>query len=242
MRTDTHGTSPAGPSAVPAGGTDLSQLLVLRLDRISAVVSRLAGRRLLRFDALEDLNQQVVLEALAHPGHFAYRDEDQFLHWIWTVADRVVRARARAARHTPAPLASPFSDAASTASFQIGRSAPRDPQSIVEQRERAVRVRASLAVLSSMERDTVDALYYRGSSVKDHAAMSGCSEEVVWQRHCRALGRLRTLHRGIEGPDNSGRGSAPAPRRRRSSAAQRDDATHAVRCECVDVGGGCGGW
>ena len=67
---------------------NLTSLLTRYRPELVAFAQREAGVALLRFESADDLVQTIHHEALRSADRFEWRDEKQFLGWVFTIARR----------------------------------------------------------------------------------------------------------------------------------------------------------
>ena len=87
----------------PVSGA-LPDCLGRHVNRVLLMVEYRTSAKLRRFYCVEDLAQEVVVEALRHRDAFEYQGEPQFVRWISTIARRVVCERARSVERIPLML------------------------------------------------------------------------------------------------------------------------------------------
>jgi RNA polymerase sigma-70 factor, ECF subfamily len=128
----------------------------------------------------EEVLQETLLAA--HDAFSAFRGEGTLRSWLFGIARRQC-ARRYESRRREADLAHEPSLLAEVAA----------PDTLVDQRRRASRVRAQLAALTETEREALLLRYQAGLSYREVGEACGVDEATARKRASRGLSRLRSL-------------------------------------------------
>lgn len=186
------GARSAGPDAVVEPDRCALRACVVRhLDLIERIVKYRAGPKVLRVTTVEDLVQDVVVEALGQEHNFEYQGEACFVGWISKIARRVVSARARTAAHS-LPVVS-IEVNASTASDAGGQrmlgTAPSAFEVAVEH-DRCSELIGALGRLPEKDRAVIALIKLEEHPIQECTAAWGCSANAIRLRLGRAMSRL----------------------------------------------------
>ncbi|MBX3464234.1 MAG: sigma-70 family RNA polymerase sigma factor [Planctomycetes bacterium] len=168
----------------------VDELVARHLPRLFAYVRLRMGRQLRGREASADLVQSVCRELVSHFGEFEYRDEAQFLGWLFTTALRKVQEKQRyhgreaRAPEREVPLAD---DGGLDAADWL------TPSRDAAGRERLRRVAAALEALPDDQREVIGLARIAGLPHREIAARMGRSEAATRQLLGRALARLGDL-------------------------------------------------
>ena len=169
----------------------LSECLERHFHRILLMVASHTGAKLARRVSIEDLAQEVVVEALKRRDAFEYQGEARFIRWISTLAHRVVCNLARVHDRTPATSSIGY-DTAGKWDVRPSRipGPTHTPSSIAAHSERCRHVQAGLASLREQDRTVIRMVQLEDRPLAEVAAATDCSKEAVAKRLVRGLERL----------------------------------------------------
>lgn len=159
-------------------GQGNSDALGVLVGRHQAKVVGLAYRFLGRWDAAEDVAQDVFVRILRAAGTF--RPEAQFTTWLYRLAANLCWDRRR--------------QAARELRLRSGSPAPGDaapPFAMLESQDRVARVRQAVAELPDRQRLAVILHRYQGLAHREIADATGWTESAVESCLVRAYERLR---------------------------------------------------
>jgi len=131
----------------------------------------------------EDATQEVFLQAIRHLHQL--RISRLFPAWIKAIARRTLRRY----RHRTRGKESTVAYLLSGEKTEISSPTP-DPPEVVEQEELAQQVRTAVATLGSLDRQTIEAHYFRGESLWQISRRLGCPLGTVKRRLHTARRRL----------------------------------------------------
>lgn len=142
---------------------------------------------------IEDIVQEVFLEASKDIGHFTYRSPGSFMSWLSRIADHVItdEARAQARQKRAAGELVRFRSASNPNGPDPVD--PATPSRILMQNENVEKLFAQLEALPPDYRDAILMAKVECLSSGEMAERMGRSREAVAVLLCRALQRLRTL-------------------------------------------------
>jgi RNA polymerase sigma-70 factor (ECF subfamily) len=161
--------------------------------RLAVLIRYKLSESLRRLVEIDDILQDVFLQASRDIANFTYRSPGSFMGWLSRIADHVIADLARAqARHKR--------DAGELVRFR-SESNPAGPEPIdsttpsriLDQNERAERLFARLEALPQDYRDAILMAKVECLSSAEIAVRLHRSREAVAVLLCRALQRLRTL-------------------------------------------------
>ena len=170
-----------------------SQLFRKYRPRLAVLVRYKLSESLRQLVEIDDVLQDVFLEASRNIGNFTYRSPGSFMGWLSRIADHVIADLARAQTRQKR-------DAGELVRFRSESNPcgpePIDsttPSRILDQNERAERLLARLEALPADYRDAILMAKMECLSSAEMAARLQRSREAVAVLLCRALQRLRTL-------------------------------------------------
>lgn len=167
----------------------IEELVQRHLPRLHAYVRLRMGRQLAAREQSLDLVQSVCRELISHGDEFEYRDEQQFLGWLFTTALRKVqekqRYHGRQARQAEREVEL---DAASLEAAHW-----LSPSREAMGRERLQRVAAALSALPEDQREVIGLARIAGLPHREIAARLQRSEAATRQLLGRALAKLGDL-------------------------------------------------
>lgn len=174
----------------------LPACLCRHLNRILMIVEYRTSAKLRRFYSVEDLAQEVVVEALHHRDRFQYQGESQFVRWISTIARRVVCERARTLSRIPLTLSIRASGSTGAGASGSRIAGPEStPSSVAMREEGCDYLRRLIHTLSESDQLVVGMFYFEGFTMVECAAEIGCTKDATAKRLYRAIrklgGRLR---------------------------------------------------
>ena len=129
-------------------------------------------------DTARELTQDVIVHALRALRGGQLRDMNALPPFLHGIARNVLAEHWRSTRRNP------------NVSLQDAADVPQ-PETDPGDEERATRVRESLALLSTADREILLLYLVEGSQPSQIAARLGLSSEAVRQRKCRAIKRIR---------------------------------------------------
>jgi RNA polymerase sigma-70 factor (subfamily 1) len=165
----------------------IEELVARHLPRLHAYVRLRMGRTLRAREGSLDLVQSVCRELVSHFDEFEYRDEQQFLGWLFTTALHKVqekqRFHGREARAADREVALPDDDVLAAADWLT-------PSREAIGRERLQRVAEALEALPDDYREVIGLARIAGLAHKEIAARLGRSEAATRKLLGRALASL----------------------------------------------------
>jgi RNA polymerase sigma-70 factor (ECF subfamily) len=170
-----------------------SQLFRKYKPRLAVLVRYKLSESLRERVEVDDILQDVFLEASRDLASFTYRSPGSFISWLSRIADHVIAdlARAQARQKREAVEVVRFRSESNPAGPE-----PLDattPSRILDQKERTERIFARLEALPPDYRDAILMAKIECLSSAEMAARFQRSREAVAVLLCRALQRLRTL-------------------------------------------------
>lgn len=151
-------------------------LVERKLPRLLRLAMRMLGDRMEAEDVAQEAFERIWTHA---PGWKA--GQAKFDTWLHRVALNLCYDRLRAHRETPVDEAPDLPDNAAT------------PAEHMEQRSRAMQIRAALAALPARQREALVLNYYQELSNVEAAALMGISVDALESLLSRARRNLRTL-------------------------------------------------
>jgi RNA polymerase sigma-70 factor, ECF subfamily len=177
------------------GGDDaaFSDLFAKYRPRLAVLIRYKLSEALRERVEVDDILQEVFLEASSDISGFTYRSPGSFMSWLSRIADHIIvdEARAQARQKRRAGEVVSFRSESNP-----GGPEPVDPETpsrILAQNESAERLLARLDALPQDYRDAILMAKVEGLSSAEMAARLGRSREAAAVLLCRALQRLRTL-------------------------------------------------
>lgn len=155
------------------------------------------AKALLRYEAAEDLLQDVNLHALQVAGRFEYRSDEQFAGWLRKVAQQCLVNRHRSWSALRRNLGDLYGLAASTSLDQRHRSAnpsatEAGPASVAERRDLLTVMARMITTLPARDQQIV--LWQAGGvPLAEIANRLGLSRESANRARLRSLQRLRIV-------------------------------------------------
>ena len=177
------------------GGDDtaFSQLFKKYRPRLAVLIRYKLSESLRERIEVDDVLQEVFLEASRDIGDFTYRSPGSFMSWLSRIADHVIsdeaRMRARVKRDGGEQVR--FRSESNPAGPEPVD--PATPSRILLQTERAARLHAMLETLPPNYRDVILMAKIEGLSMEEIAQRMQRSREAVSVLLCRALQRLRAF-------------------------------------------------
>lgn len=165
----------------------IDDLVAQHLPRLHAYVRLRMGRTLRAREGSMDLVQSVCRELVSHQADFEYRDEQQFLGWLFTTALRKVQEKQRyhdREARDPAREAGDAGDGALAAAHLL------TPSREAIGKERLQRVADALAALPDDYREVIGLARIAGLSHKEIAHRMQRSEAATRKLLGRALASL----------------------------------------------------
>ncbi len=177
------------------GPPNLQSLLLDHRGQIEVIIRREAGIVLLRFEAVEDLAQGIVQEAMRSADSFRWNGQEAFLGWLALVARRFLSGRRdywlAHKRHPGAILRLTLTGAGGQ---HVERRELADtatgPATFAFRREQLVLATRALAMLLPRDREIVTWLS-EGVTSQEIADRLGVSRDAAEKARTRALERLR---------------------------------------------------
>ena len=175
--------------------TDLASLLVRTRKPLLAFVSRNA-RGLLRYETVEDIVQAIHLKALEKEDSFAYRGDDPFFSWLFTVARNHMRDRSahwRALKRRSGRLLRYTAGAGGTSdpgAVPEPAGSRTGPSTFAARREQILMAVRALDLLLPRDRDLVR-WSAEGLTLQDQADRLGLNYKAVERARNRAVERFR---------------------------------------------------
>jgi len=177
------------------GGDDtaFSQLFKKYRPRLAVLIRYKLSESLRERIEVDDILQEVFLEATRDIGTFTYRSPGSFMSWLSRIADHVIsdeaRMRARVKRDGGEQVR--FRSESNPAGPEPVD--PATPSRTLLQTERAARLHAMLETLPPNYRDVILMAKIEGLSMEEIAQRMQRSREAVSVLLCRALQRLRAF-------------------------------------------------
>ncbi|RJP34714.1 MAG: sigma-70 family RNA polymerase sigma factor [Phycisphaerales bacterium] len=177
----------------------LEACLMRHWGRLCAVVEYRTDPKLLRRYGVEDLAQEVAVEALARRAEFVYQGEMAFVRWITTIARRISAewARSRSIEIDPVRLTQtpgPGSNAVSPSCVPGQQATPRTQLAFHQDLQR---LREALGRLTLKDREAVLLVRFEGYSIAEAAALMQCSYDAAAKRLYKGIQQLGE-HLGAE--------------------------------------------
>jgi RNA polymerase sigma-70 factor, ECF subfamily len=173
--------------------TAFNQLFKKYRPRLAVLIRYKLSEPLRQRVEIDDILQDVFLDASNDIGRFVYRSPGSFMKWLITIADHVIvdeaRSLARQKRHAVEMVRL-------RSASNPGGPEPADsttPSRILMQKESAARLLARLDALPPDYRDVILMAKMEGLSSAEMATRLGRSREAVAVLLHRALQRLRAL-------------------------------------------------
>ena len=168
--------------------------------RSLAVLVRVqVGRRLQVKLDVDDLLQEVSLEAHRHIGHFRGNSEGEFLSWLRTILAAILSNQVRryfGSRRRDVRRDRPIEGelGSSSGAWDIGLVAPdTSPSQRAVRRERAARLAEAMEGLPEIYRQVIALRHLEGLGFAEVAQRMGRTEDSVKNMWVRAVHRLRDL-------------------------------------------------
>lgn len=165
----------------------IDELVERHLGRLHAYVRLRMGRQLRQREASLDLVQSVCRELCSHLGEFEYRDEQQFLGWLFTTALRKVQEKQR---YHGREARDPGREAGAADVDDLAAACWLTPSRDAAGRERLQQVAEALSTLPEDYREMIGLSRIAGLSHKEIAARTGRSEAACRKLLGRALSSL----------------------------------------------------
>jgi RNA polymerase sigma-70 factor (subfamily 1) len=162
----------------------IDELVQRFLPRLQAYVRLRMGRALRQREGSQDLVQSVCRELVSHFDDFEYRDEQQFLGWLFTTALRKVQERQRYHRRE---ARSPDREVGGADETALAAVHWLTPSRAAIGRERLERVAAALEALPDDHREVIGLARIAGLSHREIAERMGRSEAATRKLLGRAL-------------------------------------------------------
>jgi RNA polymerase sigma-70 factor, ECF subfamily len=173
--------------------TAFNQLFTKYRPRLAVLIRYKLSEPLRQRIEIDDILQEVFLDASKDIGSFIYRSPGSFMKWLSSIADHVIideaRSQARQKRHAVEMVR--FRSPSNPNGPEPSDSTT--PSRILMQKERAVRLLARLDALPPDYRDVILMAKVEGLSSAEMAKRLGRSREAVAVLLHRALQRLRAL-------------------------------------------------
>jgi RNA polymerase sigma factor (sigma-70 family) len=180
-----------------AGDDDaMDRLIRLHEPSLLAFVRASAGPDLRRSESVHDILQEILLDFARGLATVEYRSEAEFRGWLYTLAERRVKDRARHHRRQKRDTRHDCSleeEAVRDSLLIEGYSALGGPAREVQRREDLHRLEALFMRLSAPDREVLSLAFFCGMSSAQIGAHLGLSEEVARKRRTRARTRLAAL-------------------------------------------------
>jgi RNA polymerase sigma-70 factor (ECF subfamily) len=170
-----------------------SQLFRKYRPRLAVLIRYKLSESLRHRVEIDDILQDVFLEASKDIASFTYRSPGSFMSWLSRIADHVIAdlARAQARQKRDAGELFRFRSESNPAGPEPIDSTT--PSRILDQNERSAKLFARLESLPPDYRDAILMAKVECLSSSEMAERLGRSREAVAVLLCRALQRLRTL-------------------------------------------------
>lgn len=171
----------------------LARCLARHFDRIRMIVAARLGSTSRRSADIDDILQDVIVEALNQGDTFHYRGEKQFIKWISTISHRMVALSIRRGGRVRPSIS--IQNAAPGPSIvrpsRVPGRAPT-PSNVMSIHERRSRLVAVLSLLPRKHRRVIRLILLEERTVAEAAVALRCSPNAVSKRFARALECLRT--------------------------------------------------
>lgn len=165
----------------------IEELVQRHLPRLHAYIRLRMGRALRGREGSQDLVQSVCRELVSHFEDFEYRDEQQFLGWLFTTALRKVQEKQR---YHQRDARSPDREHDAATEAALAAADWLTPSRAAIGRERLQQVAAALAGLPDDYREVIGLARIAGLSHQEIAARMGRSEAATRKLLGRALQSL----------------------------------------------------
>lgn len=182
----------------------LRQLVQLHEPSLFAFVRARASPALRARESVRDILQDVLVELVQDVARVEYRDEAAFRGWLYTMAERRIRDRARFhSREKRARVreVSLEDDEARTALLAQGYSGLSSPSRRLQRIEEIAQLERAFERLSDADREVLTLAFFCGMSSPQIAAHLGIAEELARKRKNRARIRLAALWAEIDDAD-----------------------------------------
>jgi RNA polymerase sigma-70 factor (ECF subfamily) len=156
-------------------------LVALYRDRLEKFIRSRLGPALKARVEVDDVLQETLLQAFCSIGRLEWRDEEAFVSWLGTIAERVIRHAANKERGTL--LLHPLPDAP-------GSRIP--PSTALRREERFERLQAALGNLTPEHREVILLARIERLSFKEVGERMGRSPQAAQQLLLRALQKLKS--------------------------------------------------
>lgn len=176
----------------------LERLVEQHQPSLLAFVRARAGAELRAYESVRDILQDVLLEFVREVAAFEYRGESEFRGWLYTLAERRIRDRARYHRREKRARSHQRSlddDAARDALLSEGYSSLPGVGGDLHRTDDLRRLEAAFARLPAGDREVLSLAYFCNMSSRTIAEHLGVTEEVARKRRTRARTRLAGLWR-----------------------------------------------
>lgn len=168
-------------------GPAIDELVERHLPRLHAYLRLRMGRVLRAREGSLDLVQSVCRELISHVEDFEYRDEQQFLGWLFTTALRKLQEKQR---YHQRQARSPDQEVGVDEGEALAAADWLTPSRDAIGRERLQRVAAALEELPDDYREVIGLARIAGLSHREIAARMGRSEAATRKLLGRALASL----------------------------------------------------
>jgi len=169
------------------------------VERYQSKVYAIAYRMTRNREDAMDIAQEVFIKA--HRGIARWRPLRGFQHWLYRIATNMTIDVLRKRQRRAAVIVD-----SEDFSMDRGVAAPassEDPVRNLAIEELGGRIGAAIETLPERQRATVVLRYYEDLSIKEIAAVIGCTEGTVKTHLFRATGKLRNLLGDLNRPENT---------------------------------------
>jgi RNA polymerase sigma factor (sigma-70 family) len=162
------------------------------------------GRGVLAFEAIDDLVQGMLVEALKSRGSFEYRGLSAFRGWLSTIGERHIRERARywRCRKREAGVMLRVATSSGSSTFVPGAVDPpgswTGPPTFAARREQFHRAMRAIALLPPRDQKIICAMA-EGGSIADIARELSISYDAAERARLRSIVRFEKILGALEG-------------------------------------------
>ena len=174
----------------------IDRLIRMHEGSLLAFVRASAGPDLRRHESVRDILQEILIEVAKGLATVEYRTESEFRGWLYTLAERRVKDRARHHRRrkrTAGTLLSLDDQTIEESLLVDAYSSMGGPARALQRREDLDRLESAFARLSASDRQVLSLSFFCGMSASQIAAHLGLAAEAVRKRRTRARTRLAGL-------------------------------------------------
>lgn len=190
--------------AVGGDASALRQLVELHEPGLYAFVRVRMGPALRARESVRDLLQEILLELVRGIASVEFRDEAAFRGWLYVLAERRIRDRARYHRREKREAGlERHLDGESASEVLLARaySSLSSPLHRLQRLEEIEAMERAFERLSTKDREVLTLAFFCGMSSRQIGETLGVTEELARRRKNRARVRLATLWAGLEPED-----------------------------------------